>query len=246
MPVYRKRRVYRKRPMRKRPLRKRYARKYKKSELMTAKAPINRIGMKMGFPNCLYTRLTYQDDINLGFTTGDFAIHQYRINSLYDPDITLTGHQPRFFDQYVSIYRGYQVYGCKVTLRGFTKDTSNEGFVLGMYPLASTSSLPVNYNDIVERGVYKRETTLDTSNPVSRKKLRAYFKPWVAQGVPHKQYLVDSTYYAAGIGANPLISPRFIVYGHTMDQSTATQGIDVLIEIVFYCKFFDRRLPSQS
>jgi hypothetical protein len=113
-----------------------------------------------------------------------------------------------------------------------------------MFPLSHTAALPGNYNEVSERGIYKRETTISNERPVSRP-LKGYFRPHVAEGVPRRQYQIDPS-YGAGIGAIPSNTPRIILYGATMDGSTATQGIDVNIEITFYAKFFDRRLPGQS
>jgi hypothetical protein len=99
-------------------------RRYKRSEMLTAKAPINRIANKVGFPNEIFTRLIYEDRVALSFSVAGFDTWSFAMNGLYDPDLDATGHQPRFFDQYAAVYRGYRVYAAKVMIRGFTKDTS--------------------------------------------------------------------------------------------------------------------------
>lgn len=220
-------------------------RKPKPPARLTANAKVNRYAPKTGFPNSMFAKLTYQDRIPLVFSASGFDIHEFRMNSLYDPDKTTTGHQPRYYDQYTALYQGYVVYGMKIEIQGFTKDTSREAFHLGMYPVSSTASVPSNYNDIVERGIRARkETKLSNENPVS-KVIKSYFRPHLAQGVPKRVYNTDDQ-YAAGIGASPAVAPRVIIYGQTMDSSTATQGIDVNVVITYFCKFFDRKLPSQS
>jgi hypothetical protein len=39
--------------------------------------------------------------------------HIFRLNSLYDPDVTYTGHQPLGYDQLSPLYTEYTVIGCR-------------------------------------------------------------------------------------------------------------------------------------
>lgn len=48
------------------------------------------------FPQNLWTTLVYGDSYNLDSAAS--YIQQFRMNSLYDPDFTLTGGQPRYYD----------------------------------------------------------------------------------------------------------------------------------------------------
>lgn len=215
-----------------------------RSIALTGKAAENRLSNKMGPPSNEYVRLTYHDQIPLTFSSTGYDYHEYRMNSLFDPDKTLTGHQPRYFDQYAQLYRGYRVHAVKATVIAYTKESSKEAFFVGMMPLAHTSGVPTTYNSICERGVYRSEVVLSNENPVSRR-LTMWFKPHLAEGITKREYNVDQE-YEAGIGANPAKAPIILLYGRTMDNSTASFGLDVHIDLTFYCKFFDRILPAQS
>lgn len=46
-------------------------------------------------------------------------------NSIFDPDATGTGHQPRFHDQWQAIYRKYMVRKCTITFRIHNTANSN-------------------------------------------------------------------------------------------------------------------------
>ena len=50
------------------------------------------------FPPKLWTTLTYSDALTLTVAVGQPAKHTFCANGLYDPNITGTGHQPRYFD----------------------------------------------------------------------------------------------------------------------------------------------------
>ena len=90
---YRKKRPYRRR---------RYRRKRK------VMPPIG------GFPKSMMTRLKYVQNISLDPTAGVGAIQVFRANSVYDPDMTGTGHQPSNFDKLATIYDRYTVVGSKI------------------------------------------------------------------------------------------------------------------------------------
>lgn len=101
MPNYKRKRsmtVYR-------PRKKRAAKKYDQGVI--TKLNIRR-GI-FGFPDTLRTQLRYADVFILTSTVGSVAEHAMRMNSLYDPDFTGTGHQPYFYDQLASVYSRYSV-----------------------------------------------------------------------------------------------------------------------------------------
>jgi hypothetical protein len=79
---------------------------YKRSEMLTARAPINRIANKVGFPNEIFTRLIYEDRVALSFSVAGFDTWSFAMNGLYDPDLDAIGHQPRFLTnmhQYIEV-----------------------------------------------------------------------------------------------------------------------------------------------
>lgn len=73
---------------------------------------------KLPISNRVHTCLKYKDSFTQSMTPGLGANYQFRMNSLYDPDVTGTGHQPYKYDQFTpGIFTRYRVYSCawKVT-----------------------------------------------------------------------------------------------------------------------------------
>lgn len=70
-----------------------------------------------GFPQELRTTLRYSDVVVLTSTVGSVSTYSFRLNSLYDPDFTGTGHQPYYFDQFAALYQRYCVKGAKITAK---------------------------------------------------------------------------------------------------------------------------------
>lgn len=71
------------------------------------------------FPTLLRRTLCYSDAYSLASTTGSVALQQFKVNSLFDPDLTGTGHQPRGFDQLCSAtgpYKKYRVIATRIAL----------------------------------------------------------------------------------------------------------------------------------
>lgn len=71
-----------------------------------------RVPRSLSTVNSTYITLGYSDTFTLSEAgNGLGAIYSFRLNSLYDPDLTGVGGQPVAFDQYALIYSKYLVFG---------------------------------------------------------------------------------------------------------------------------------------
>lgn len=70
----------------------------------------------VGFPKVLKSTLRYVETANLASSLGTIGNRVYCLNGLYDPSITVTGHQPMYFDQLMGIYNHYYVTSSKITV----------------------------------------------------------------------------------------------------------------------------------
>lgn len=70
-------------------------------------------------PQRMPIKFMYNDTFNIDCASGvqTVAAHMFRTNSLFDPDFTGTGHQPRGYDQIMTMYRNYTVIGFKAVVR---------------------------------------------------------------------------------------------------------------------------------
>lgn len=81
------------------------------------------IQKSIGFPDTFITKLKHYT-VPYQFTSGGTTTQAFRINSLYDPDYSVGGGQPYYFDQMMLIYERYQVYGCKIKVDIMNRSTS--------------------------------------------------------------------------------------------------------------------------
>lgn len=70
-----------------------------------------------GFPNTIITKIRYCDHVQLTSNLGAMTGYVFAANGIFDPDISSTGHQPMFRDNYAALYDYYVVIGAKITVR---------------------------------------------------------------------------------------------------------------------------------
>lgn len=86
----------------------RRSRRYKRSnKLSFYKAPL---------PNMLASKMRYVENISINPGFGLAGVYVVSANGMYDPNFTGTGHQPRGFDQIMSMYDHYTVIGSKIVV----------------------------------------------------------------------------------------------------------------------------------
>lgn len=121
---------YRKRRTRKRP----YRRRTRKRQRMTR---YKRGPILEGFPKRKLVKLRYVQEVSLNPGISSFSVHQFRANSVFDPDFTGVGHQPMGFDEWAALYERYTVYGSKINV---------------MYAPTSTASVAPGYYGVTLYG----------------------------------------------------------------------------------------------
>lgn len=103
-----------------------YRRKtYHRKNLVLSKAPI---------PNKFATKLRYAQSgsVNPG-VSGVAGVQVFNASSCYDPDTTGVGHQPRGFDQWMTMFDHFTVIGAKITITfGMAGQTSDRTIVCGV------------------------------------------------------------------------------------------------------------------
>jgi len=89
----------------------------KKPKATLSKVNKNMVSLGGGFPKNVTVTHRYSDIATLVSTGGGYVTYSWSANSLYDPDVTATGHQPMLFDQFSAIYDQYIVLKAKITLK---------------------------------------------------------------------------------------------------------------------------------
>lgn len=215
----------------------------------TSRRLVNRT-TKVPFPPVFFTRLNYSEQVKL-INTGDAGpdIYNFTSNGLYDPNVTGTGGQPRYFDSLCGAkngtapYQQYTVYGCKVNVRFVnTSLVSAVGFV-GFKD--SNDNSPATLKEVRERPMYK-SVMLGTSTTTGSKSITFYMNNRKIWGKP-KTAISGETVYSANYNANPAVLGYIDIGSAPVDQASET-AFDVLAEvkITYYCKFSQRNDVADS
>ena len=105
-----------------------FRRKSPSYSLPVKNSPFNLVSGSTPQKAKLFTKFIYSEtglnlDPGIGGTTG---VRVFDLNSLFDPDVTGSGHQPAGFDQMMAVYEEYLVYGVRYKISFYGTDTGNE------------------------------------------------------------------------------------------------------------------------
>lgn len=97
------------------------------------------------FPTRCRAQLKYTSYVNLDYLAGTLGTQYCRCNSIYDPDASGVGGQPRGFDQYALLYDQYTVNSSKIKawlVIPPVGNVSNAAQMFGISIVDSTTSTP--------------------------------------------------------------------------------------------------------
>lgn len=197
-----------------------------------------------GLPAALNTKLAYGDVITLVPTSGSVGQYIFRANSIFDPDFTGTGHQPRLHDQFSPLYNSYRVLGIKWRCSFFpiigTEQTT-------LCVVAGSTSAGLTFGGLSDILEYPRPHLIKKTWLTRERRtaiISGYWKCSRMQGVNEHAYTFDED-YQAGFGSNPTATPLLNIYVVNR-EGTGTISIRIQVELTFYVRFFKPKFPSQS
>lgn len=88
--------------------------------------------------------LRYVDTITIDAGSAAIASHVFRCNSLFDPDLTGTGHQFLMRDEYALLYGSYRVVSSKIKVTPVSSDTAN--ITPSLYGVFRDSDVTLSYS----------------------------------------------------------------------------------------------------
>lgn len=196
--------------------------------------------IRQPFPPRLFTALTYSERFRLTQLVGGTpGVYTFRANSLYDPNLTGAGHQPRYFDTLCGAdgtaapYHHYRVHAVKVkfTVWSVTGDGNFTG-MLAIIPRQDTASAVDSFDEMQERA-YSRTKTISTyfTKPTV---MKHYIKNKVLLG--HKD-LQDVDECAANYNNNPTeqVYIDFVVCCVDPDN---TIDCNASVQLTYFAEFY--------
>lgn len=163
----------------------------------------------------------------------------FAINSAFDPDYSGTGHQPRDFDTWATIYAKYRVR--RVLAEVEVRQRASHGISVCMVPSNSATSLTAADNPHeLPRAVWMGVT--GSSQPIA--KAREAFDPAAILGMTKTEFLGDDS-TAALVTASPSQVVYLHVFAMQVDGTTACD-FEISLRLRMEIEFYDRKVLSPS
>lgn len=168
----------------------------------------------------------------------------YRLNSLYDPDLTGAGHQPMYRDQLAALYATYRVTHVEVAVRMRAPALGTGEFLGQFQPSTSTYTLTgqgfysaseLGNSFVMNSTTAPSEFTEFRSGKLSLAKL---------EGLTEQQYR-DRDAYSAAMGANPSSTPYLRLAQFDVGGNNAN-AVVVEVALIYYGYAYDRIEQSSS
>lgn len=197
-----------------------------------------------GFPKKKTVKLRYCQEITLNSAITGFDSHLFRANSAFDPDYTGTGHQPKGFDEWSTVYSHYTVMGSRMEVKILPSTTANViPSVNGILLDTSTTGVAqfVNLPDLLESKLCGKNWHVGGSlyngqnrNPgkyamVKNFSSRKFF------GIKDPQ---DGNSYSATTVANPTQQAYFVVWQYSI-ASNDPGILSYMVTIDYIIEFRD-------
>ncbi len=203
------------------------------------------MSVPLGLPAEKWVRLRYVDEVIIDPGLAGIAAHYYRANSLFDPDLTGTGHQPMNYDQLIAGYQHYTVYGSKITATVVRSGTTTliPGYV-GIFLDDNRTLTFTNAPQVLEsnhRASVWRAGGGNESMP--------FGQPKMSLGFSAKRFFgtktLENSLYRAAFNANPTEDANFAVWVSNIQGNDPGATI-LMVEIEFLAKLTERAFVAQS
>lgn len=194
------------------------------------------------FPRTLITKLKYTKVGSQTTNTIQTATAlQYRMNSIWDPDISVGVGSETAVGQplMATIYDNYLVLDTfyKITF----SNPNNDDVYVGSKLLTNGTG---GTNGFTRLQIEKQPNTQLVSlvdSGIQERVLSFHVKPWKLMGLSKLEYMANSSKYACAIGASP--SPDLLCIGEQMfiSQGGTAVNVQYKVEIWYTCKFYNRK-----
>ncbi len=182
-------------------------------------------------PDRMTVKMKYVETIDLNTTATGIASNLFRLNSIYDPNYTGSGHQPTGHDQWAYFYQYYRVLRCRV--RALAEATT-QPHSLAMGP--TTSSATSTY--IQDRAEDPR-AKVDVVSPNGPKaEMVSDFDMKALFGVPASVYGTQDV-YSAVFATNPG-AVMFLEVAAYNNAGATTGHVYLTMELEYIVEMYNR------
>ena len=199
---------------------------------------------KNPFPPGVRRTLTYGESFTMTTGSGVYGNQQQmRLNSIFDPNVTGTGHQPYGHDEMGGLYARYRVDKVRFTLLFTTPGATNDIKCAAQITPNNSAGLTSGNIFIINETPMGLHGKLSSSGDRGCVLSKTVDMPTL-MGIKRAEYQADDRFSAA-FGANPTSTPVLTFATICYD---GTNGITCQVDLTmeYDCWFYDRETLSSS
>jgi len=183
-----------------------------------------------GFPQSKVVRLRYVETRSLVQSSATSDTYVFSATSIFDPNVSGTGHYPYGYTQWASIYNHYKVLGSKikVTATGIPGTQSGNIFAI---KLDDDASISTSMNTIMESNDAKYKLMVGQSAPTYLTKTYSMKKVF-----PDKPDTLKATF-----GGNPSEQQYYVLAVRSADGVAALGTIVLQVQIDYIVQVSERK-----
>lgn len=198
------------------------------------------------FPARMTSKFQYTTSFSLtegSVGTGSFYV--WNANSLYDPDVTSTGHQPLYYDQLMSVTGPYwRFLVTKVVVNIRLMNLGSSQIAVGIYPQVGPTDGPPLERLIEKPGIaWKLLSSASSGTPQAR--LQLSVSPAAVFGVSKTVYMSDDTYQGL-YNSNPSRLCNLIFAVYAMAGAASVGSVTGVAQLTYTADLFARASVSSS
>lgn len=188
-------------------------------------------------PTKLKCSMIYATNVSINIPAiGAASNHVFSANGLFDPDITGVGHQPRGFDQLMTLYDHYVVIGSRITV--FIQPVGTTSSTVWGIVLKDDSTTTNNADNLLEESFVSYKMAAPGSEPIAlvqqfNNNFLGYSKPL---GVTELEGIAT---------ANPTEQAYYHVFGYS-PSATDEASVSIQVRIEYQVMLIEPNQPSIS
>jgi len=180
-----------------------------------------------GLPDAKIVNMNYSEYCRIDAVAGAQDTYVFRLASIYDPDLSGTGHQPRNRDEWYDLYQTYTVLGADIKVQ-FCSTTNALPVSVAGIRISHDETPATNRYDMLELSDYK---SCIVGNGATFPTLRMKYDPCKTFGIKD---IEDEDLLSASMGSNPSKNAFLHVSTAAADQTTAEPDpIVAIVQIVY-------------
>lgn len=188
------------------------------------------------FPRSVSVCFRYADQVSITTTAGVGFQYVFRGNSLFDPDVTSSGHQPYGFDQWSAVFQRYCVFASWIRVSVSLDIPLPCKFLLLPTQLNTGLITSDTFESLIEQP-YCKWRVGQSSGGQDDNSLTNYMSTAKIMGQSPGLIENDDNLYAL-TNANPT-NPWYWLLGVNSPQGDSSQTVKLVIEMRFWAKMFD-------